>query len=205
MQDPKRPWDGESGHNKKWAKNVENEMCGLRDNQDTILAEVRKLAGPSLAEGSGIDKDIAGTAMDLFLKQGVPYLAKKGLEIGRYYASEAMRDPKLQRKAIDWAVEKGKPMFRKVGNTVLDELSTKVRPKIRYKTDRPDLDNPTGAGIPVPFPFVDFKKLWSVISDPKLFKGPEVSEKEGRAMVAEYKRQYKDKGGSRSYRSWIKW
>ena len=45
-----------------------------------------------------------------------------------------------------------------------------------------------GGGIPLPFPFVDFKKLWAVASDPALFKGPEVSEKEGRVIVAEYKR-----------------
>ena len=51
-------------------------------------------------------------------------------------------------------------------------------------------------------------KAWSVLSDPTLFKGPEVSAKEGREIVAEYKRQYadyKNKGGSRSYGSWIKW
>ena len=49
---------------------------------------------------------------------------------------------------------------------------------------------------------------WSVLSDPTLFKGPEVSAKEGRAIVAEYKRQYNDykrKGGTRSYGSWVKW
>ena len=66
----------------------------------------------------------------------------------------------------------------------------------------------TGLGIPIPFPFVDFKKAWNVLSNPNLFKGPEVSAKEGRAIVAEYKRQYadyKNKGGTRSYGSWIKW
>ena len=66
----------------------------------------------------------------------------------------------------------------------------------------------TDSGIPIPFPFVDVGKAWSVLSDPTLFKGPEVSAKEGRAIVAEYKRQYKDykkKGGTRSYGSWIKW
>ena len=65
-----------------------------------------------------------------------------------------------------------------------------------------------GGGLSIPFPFVDFKKLWDVVSDPTLFKGPEVSEKEGRALVAEYKRQYnvyKRKGGTRSYGLWIKW
>ena len=33
------------------------------------------------------------------------------------------------------------------------------------------------------------------VSNPNLFKGAEVSEKEGRAIVAEYKRQYKIKVG----------
>ena len=82
-------------------------MCELRDNQNTVLDKVGKLAGPFLAEGSGIGTDIAVTALDLFLHHGVPYLAKKGVEMGRYYASEAMRNPELHRQAIDWAVEKG--------------------------------------------------------------------------------------------------
>ena len=63
----------------------------------------------------------------------------------------------------------------------------------------------TGSGFP-PFPFVDVGKV-EVLSNPNLFKGPEVSAKEGRAIVAEYKRQYadyKNKGGTRSYGSWIK-
>ena len=65
-----------------------------------------------------------------------------------------------------------------------------------------------GQGIPIPFPLVDVGKAWSVLSNPNLFKGPEVSAKEGRAIVAENKRQYadyKNKGGTRSYGSWIKW
>ena len=48
----------------------------------------------------------------------------------------------------------------------------------------------TAGGIPILFPFVDFGKAWSVVSNPNLFKGPEVSAKEGREIVAEYKRQY---------------
>lgn len=62
-----------------------------------------------------------------------------------------------------------------------------------------------GSGIPIPFPFVDWKKGWEVISDQSLFKGPQFLQ-EGKALVAEYKRQcndYKNKSGSRSYNSWI--
>ena len=127
--------------------------------------------------------------------------------MGRYYTSEAIRNPKPQRRVIDYSIKKATPILQKVGIEALNQLSTKVHPNIHYKTDRPDLDK-TGSGLPIPFPFIDVSKAWNVLSNPNLFKGPEVSEKEGRAIVAEYKRQYADykkKGGSRSYNSWIKW
>ena len=100
-------------------------------------------------------------ALTGFLQHGVPYLAKKGVEMGRYYTSEAMRNPKLQRRVIDYSIKKATPILQKVGTEALNQLSTKVRPNIHYKTDRPDLDK-TGSGIPIPFPFVDFGKAWSV-------------------------------------------
>ena len=65
---------------------------------------------------------------------------------GRYYASEVMRDPKLQKKAINSTLDKAHPVIQKVGSEMLDQLSTKVRPNQRYKTDRPDLD---GAGFDI--------------------------------------------------------
>ena len=55
-----------------------------------------------------------------------------------------------------------------------------------------------------PFPFRRLQEMWGVISNPKLFKGPEISAEEGRAPIAEYKRQhedYKSKGGTRSFES----
>ena len=58
-----------------------------------------KLSGPSLAEGANILSSVSDTATELFISKGVPYLAKKGVEAGRYYASEAMRDPALQKKS----------------------------------------------------------------------------------------------------------
>jgi len=45
--------------------------------------------------------------------------------MGRYYASEAMRNPKLQKKAIDYALSKATPFFQKTD--MLDQLSTKIR------------------------------------------------------------------------------
>ena len=64
--------------------------------------------------------------------------------MGRYYGSEALRNPKLQKKAIDYALDKLNPMIQNVGSQALDQLSTKTRPKKNYKTNRKDLD---GAGL----------------------------------------------------------
>ena len=54
--------------------------------------------------------------------------------MGRYYTSEAMRNPKLQKKAIDSA------SHSKCWSQLLDQLQTKIRPKKNYKTYRKDLD-----------------------------------------------------------------
>ena len=101
---------------------------------------------PSHAEGSGIFGDAAMAVGDFAITKGIPYLAKKSVEAGRYYASEAMRDPKLQKKAINYTLDKARPVIQKVGSEMLDQLSTKVRPNQRYKTDGPDLD---GAGFDI--------------------------------------------------------
>ena len=60
--------------------------------------------------------------------------------MGRYYGSEALRNKKLQNKAIDYALSKATPFIQKTGSEMLDQLSTSVRPNKRYKTDRKDLD-----------------------------------------------------------------
>ena len=67
-------------------------------------------------------------------------MAKKTVEMGRYYGSEALRNKKLQKKAIDYALDKLNPMIQNVGSQALDQLSTKIRPKKNYKTNRKDLD-----------------------------------------------------------------
>ena len=87
---------------------------------------------------------IASTGADMLIHHGIPFLSKKAVEMGRYYSSEALRNPKLQEKAIDYALDKLNPMIHNVGNQALDQLSTKIRPNKKYKTDRKDLD---GRGI----------------------------------------------------------
>ena len=83
---------------------------------------------------------LASTGADMLIQHGIPWLGKKAVEMGRYYGSEALRNPKLQKKAIDYALSKATPFVQKTGLEVLDKLSTKIRPKRRHKTNRKELD-----------------------------------------------------------------
>lgn len=67
-------------------------------------------------------------------------MAKKSTELSRYYGSEALRNKKLQKRAINYGLNKLTPVVQKVGSSALDQLSTKIRPNKKYKTDRKDLD-----------------------------------------------------------------
>ena len=66
--------------------------------------------------------------------------------MGRYGASELMRNKKLQKKAINYGINKLTPFIQDSVGSAMDELSTKVRPNKKYKTDRADLD---GEGIDI--------------------------------------------------------
>ena len=83
---------------------------------------------------------LASTGADMLIQHALPWLGKKAVEMGRYYGSKALRNPKLQKKAIDYAISKATPFVQKTGSEMFDKLSTKVRPKRRYKTDRKELD-----------------------------------------------------------------
>ena len=41
---------------------------------------------------------VAGTALDMFVHRGLPWMGKKAVEMERYYGSEALRNLKLQEK-----------------------------------------------------------------------------------------------------------
>ena len=73
-------------------------------------------------------------------------MAKKTVEMGRYGGSELMRNKKLQKKAINYEINKLTPFIQESVGSAMDELSTKVRPNKKYKTDRPELD---GIGIDI--------------------------------------------------------
>ena len=88
--------------------------------------------------------DVGGIAADALYHHGIPWLAKKTIEMGRYGASEIMRDKNLQKKAVDYGMKKLSPFVVDTAGKALDQLSTKVRPDKKYKTDRKELD---GSGI----------------------------------------------------------
>ena len=65
---------------------------------------------------------VAGTALNAFVQHGLPWMGKKAVEMGRYYGSEALRDKKLQKKAIDYTWDKLNPMIQNVGSQAFDQL-----------------------------------------------------------------------------------
>ena len=96
-----------------------------------------------------------------------------------------------------YALDQLNPMIQNVGSQALNQLSTKIRPKKKYKTNRKDLD---GAGIidealtsgiaGSPWQ-VDYKKGFQLLTDPTLFKGPKLSKKQMIENVKHYKELYK--------------
>ena len=109
------------------------------------------------AEGAGILGTTAEQGMDAFVHHAIQFMPKKSVEMTRCYDSEALRNKNLQKKAINYGLKKLTPMIENVGHQALDQLSTKIRPKLKYKTNRKDLD--VGA--------IDIHKASGKLSRPK--------------------------------------
>ena len=89
--------------------------------------QIKKLIMPSQVGGE----------MSLFdLGRYAGKAGKKAAEMGRFFASEWLREPGAQKMLIG----KAEPFLRKG----IDQLSTAIRPKRNYKTNRKDLD---GSGL----------------------------------------------------------
>ena len=73
-------------------------------------------------------------------------MGKKAVEMGKYGASELMRNKNVQKKAVNYGISKLTPFIQNSVGTAMDQLSTKVRPNKKYKTDRPELD---GRGLDI--------------------------------------------------------
>ena len=61
---------------------------------------------------------------------------KKAAEMGRFFASEWLREPGTQQMLVN----KANPFLKKG----IDQISTAIRPKLNYNTNRKDLD---GSGL----------------------------------------------------------
>ena len=82
----------------------------------------------------------SGGEMSLFdLGRYAGKAGKKAAEMGRFFASEWLREPGAQKMLIG----KAEPFLRKG----IDQLSTAIRPKRNYKTNRKDLDGGAGSGF----------------------------------------------------------
>ena len=95
---------------------------------------------------------------------------KKAAEMGRFFASEWLREPGAQKMLIG----KAEPFLRKG----IDQLSTAIRPKKAYKTNRKDLDkwypsqsggliNPFDLGLWLQLRSMDAAKDWGRTSKTK--------------------------------------
>ena len=76
-------------------------------NKEKICQKSGKLNSPP--QRAGIFDTLASTGTDMLIQHGIPWLGKKAVEMGRYYGSEALRNPKLQKKAIDYALSNATP------------------------------------------------------------------------------------------------
>ena len=182
--------------------------CGITKKK--ICETDGKRGSPS--KGAGILDTVASTGADLFIHHGIPWLGNKAVEMGRYYGSEAL-NPKIQKKAIDYALDKLNPMIQNVVSQALNQFSTTIRPNRKYKTDRKDLN---GAGIinkalksgifGSPWQ-VDYKKGFQLLTDPTLFKGSNLSKQQMKENVKRYKQLYKqakENGYKGSYTKFVK-
>ena len=101
------------------------------NNQNTICQKINdgKRYGPS--EGAGILSLLANTGAELFIQKGIPWLGKQAFKKGRYYASELLREPtvqknivskpkKLSHKGLDYAIDSlSKDLLNKASNKLL--------------------------------------------------------------------------------------
>ena len=85
-------------------------------NKKVQICKIKKLDQPVLR--AGIMDTVA--VLDMFVHHGLPWMGKKAVEMGRYYGSEALRNPKLQKKSIDYALDKLNPMIQNDGSQALD-------------------------------------------------------------------------------------
>ncbi|CAH3172946.1 unnamed protein product, partial [Porites lobata] len=93
--------------------------------------------------GGGLQVDRRGSSNTANVY--VPHPPPK-IEMGQYGTSELMRNKNFQKKSVNYGINKLTPFIQDSVGSAMDKLSTKVRPKKKYKTNRPELD---GRGIDI--------------------------------------------------------
>ena len=76
-------------------------------------------------DGEGILSSIGEMAVEGAIK-AAPYVAKTAFNTARDVSSHFMRDPKLQQKAINYALKKGRPLIDEAGSAVINKLADAV-------------------------------------------------------------------------------
>ena len=66
--------------------------------------------------------------------------------MGKYGASELLRNKNLQKNAVNYSIKKLTPFIQDSVGSAMDQVSTKIRPKKRYKTNTLKLDGVTYGG-----------------------------------------------------------
>jgi len=82
-------------------------------------------SGQNGQHGQGILSSLGEFAVEGAIK-ATPYVAKTAFNTARDVSSHFMRDPKLQQKAINYALKKGRPLIDEAGKAVINKLADVV-------------------------------------------------------------------------------
>jgi len=87
--------------------------------------QLYRLLRQSGQDGDGILSSLGEMAVEGAIK-ATPFIAETALNTARDVASHAMRDPKLQQKAINYALKKGRPLVDEAESAVINKLADVV-------------------------------------------------------------------------------
>jgi len=87
--------------------------------------QLYRLLGQSGQDEDGILSSLGKMAVEGAIK-ATPFIAKTALNTARDAASHAMKDPKLQQKAVNYALKKGRPLIDEAGSAVINKLADVV-------------------------------------------------------------------------------
>ena len=79
-------------------------VCGIKK----VRYVKSSSSGKKSLKDDGVLTDVGGIAAEF---HGIPWLAKKTVEMGRYGASELLRNKNLQKKAVDYGMKKLSPFI----------------------------------------------------------------------------------------------